>query len=105
MTKYDVVFSYGMDQDIFELRDYIALKRSIAIAENFLEGLITECETLGLAPYRGTKRRELRPNMRLLGYKHAVSVLFRVEEDKHVVVLLGISYRGRSINRILERYE
>jgi len=43
--------------------------------------------------------------MRIIGFKHAASILYRIEEEQQLVVFLGISYRGRSIERILERNE
>jgi toxin ParE1/3/4 len=105
MKTYRVVFSRGMSEDVMELEDYITIEANREIAENFVDRLVQECESLWVAPYRGTKRRYLKPNMRIIGFKHAVSILYRVEKDEQLVVFLGISYRGRSIERILERNE
>jgi toxin ParE1/3/4 len=105
MKTYRVVFSRGMSEDVMELEYYITIEASREIAENFVDGLVEECESLWLAPYRGTKRRYLKPNMRIIGFKHAVAILYRIEEVQQLVVFLGISYRGRSIKRILERNE
>jgi toxin ParE1/3/4 len=105
MKRYSVIFALGMSEDVMELEDFIALKSNQEIAAQYIDGLIEECESLGLAPFRGTKRPELRPNMRIIGFKHAVSILFRVEGEQELVVILGLSYRGRSTARILDRNE
>jgi toxin ParE1/3/4 len=105
MKRYAVVFTHGMDEDARELEEYLTEKATREIAERFIDRLAVECESLAMAPYRGAKRSDLRANMRILGFKHAVAVVFRVEEEKGLVVVLGLSYRGRSIKRILERDE
>jgi toxin ParE1/3/4 len=105
MKTFGVIFSRGMSEDLMELEDYIALKTTSETAENYIDGLIVECKSFRLAPYRGSKRRELRPNMRVTGYKRAISIVFRTEEDQKLVVFLGVSYRGRSIAQILARNE
>jgi plasmid stabilization system protein ParE len=105
MKRHSVVFALGMSEDLNELEDYIALESTEEIAALYIDTLIEECESLEFAPFRGTRRPELRPNMRIIGFKHAVSIVFRIEEQQNTVVILGVSYRGRSIDRILGRNE
>lgn len=105
MKKYRVIFALGMGEDLRELENYIALESTEEVAAEYIDGLIEECESLQFAPFRGNKRPELRRNMRIIGFKHAVSILFRIEEKQQLVVILGLSYRRRSIHRVVDRTE
>lgn len=105
MKTFRVIFSRGMSEDLMELEEYIAFKTTLETAEHYIDGLIVECESFRLVPYRGSTRRELRADMRIIGYKRAVSIVFRIEENQQLVIFLGISYRGRSIARIFARNE
>ena len=105
MKVYGVAYTRGARENILELTEYIAEKSSRRIASRYIASLVRECESLRNAPQRGTKRQDLRPNMRVIGYKRAVSIVFRVEEEESIVVILGFSYRGHSFDRILERDE
>jgi toxin ParE1/3/4 len=105
MKKYHVIYSAGASQDIEELAVYIASESSAEISTRYIRRLLRECESLALAPFRGRKRPDLRPNMRIIGFQRAVTLLFRIEEAKQLVVILGTAYRGRTIAHILERNE
>jgi toxin ParE1/3/4 len=105
MKLYEVRYSPGAREDISELTEFIASKSSGEIAFRYIASLVRECESLRNAPQRGNKRSDLRPNMRLIGFKRAVSIVFRVEENESLVVILGFSYRGQSLSKVLERDE
>ena len=103
MKKYTVTYSAGASEDIEDLGFYIASEASAEISIRYVRSLLRECNSLALAPFRGTKRPELRPNMRIIGFQRAVTILFRIEKAKHLVVILGTAYRGRTIAHILAR--
>jgi plasmid stabilization system protein ParE len=105
MKRYKVDYSDGALGDIEELAEYIAAESSKSISIRYIRTLTSACDSLATAPHRGTKRDELRPNMRIIGHKRAVTILFRIEEEKRLVVILGTAYGGRTIDRILERNE
>ncbi len=52
------------------------------------------CLGLGSAPQRGRRRDDLRPGVRVVGFKRKVSVYFKVESN--TVFILGILYGGRT---------
>lgn len=103
MKRYKVDYFITAEQDLADLAEYIAARSSEEIAMKFITALIEECESLYIAPHRGTKRRDLRPDMRVIGFKRVISILFRVEEELDLVVILGISYRGRQLDGLLQR--
>jgi toxin ParE1/3/4 len=105
VTKYIVIYSSGASEDIEDLGFYIATESSDEISIRYIRRLLRECDALALVPFRGTKRPDLRPNMRIIGYKRAVTILFRIEEAQQSVVILGMAYRGRTIAHIIERNE
>jgi toxin ParE1/3/4 len=105
MKVFEVRYSDGSEQDLRELATYILEQSSEQRAVEFTSRLVIECDSLAKAPHRGIKRTDLRPNMRVVGYKRTVSIVFRIEEEKNTVVVLGFSYGGRSVDHILARNE
>jgi len=80
MNTYSVIFSSGAREDISEIADYIASKSSSEISGRYIEGLVLECESLSLAPHRGTKRSDLRPNMRVIGHQRSATIVFGLKK-------------------------
>jgi toxin ParE1/3/4 len=105
MKHYEVQYSNGSHEDLAELATYILERSSEQRAISYIRKLVRECRSLSTAPYRGSRRSDIRPNMRVIGYKKAVLMVFRIEEVSSVVVILGFAYRGRSIDQILARDE
>ncbi len=105
MRTYAVIFSRGAREDMEEIADYIAERSSAAIADGFIDDIVKECESLCTAPHRGISRSNLRPEMRVIGYKRKASILFRIEEESGLVVILAVNYHGRSYGRVFERNE
>jgi plasmid stabilization system protein ParE len=105
MKSYAMVFSRGAREDMEEIAEYIAERSSAAIADRFIVEIVKECESLCTAPHRGTSRTDLRPKMRVIGYKRKASIVFRIEEDRGLVVILAVNYHGRSYRRLLKRNE
>jgi plasmid stabilization system protein ParE len=103
MNTYSVIFSSGAREDIAELAEYLASKSSPEISGRYIEGLILECESLSLTPHRGTKRSDLRPNMRVIGHQRSAAIVFRIEEDMRAVVILAVMYRGLKYQDVLAR--
>jgi plasmid stabilization system protein ParE len=105
MKTYRIEFSEGAREDLAELANLIATASFIERAERYIGKLVRECRSLSVAPHRGTRLQELRPNMRLIAYKHTVNIVFRIEEAIDTVVILGFAYKGRSLEHILNRDE
>ena len=50
---------------------------------------------LGTMPNRGTERSDLRPGLRIMGFRRRVTIAFRVKGDS--VSILRILYGGRNV--------
>ena len=51
------------------------------------------CENLQTFPHRGTRRDDLRPGLRTLGFRRRVTILFEVADD--TVNIIGVYYGGQ----------
>lgn len=92
--KYSVAFTRRAQADLHGLFDYLAARFSLTNAQRYVEQIEKTCLSLGTMPNRGTERSDLRPGLRTMGFRHRVTIAFRVEEDS--VIILRILYGGRS---------
>lgn len=99
MSGYRVVFGRDAAQQLEDLYEYIADNGSPDDAAQFTEAIITFCENLAELPRRGTTRDDVRPGLRILGYRKRVVIAFAVVDK--VVAILGIFYGGRDYESLL----
>jgi toxin ParE1/3/4 len=92
-----VIFSQSAEDDLIAIYDYIAERASADIALQFIERIEAYCLGFATAPERGTKRDDLRPNLRMVGFRRRATILFEVDRRKKRVVIHGVYYAGRSI--------
>jgi toxin ParE1/3/4 len=94
--NYRVTFN---PQAIRQLRDIERFLSGIMApddAEAFTETLIRFCEnSLKTFPNRNRKRDDVAKGLRLLGYRKRATILYRVNDDKHVVTISAIYYGGQ----------
>ena len=95
--NYRVVFSARFDRSVGRLIAYLGARFSEENAEEFVTKLIDICNGLATFPNRGTRRLDLGPEFRVIGYRDIVTILFRVSDKTRTVTLLNLSYRGRVI--------
>lgn len=96
---YGVTYSSEAKTDLAEMLEFIAGRSSLVTAERFTDAVVKACESLGLAPYRGTNRNTLRPDLRTVGFRRRVTIAFHVREGE--VRILRILYGGRSLDKAL----
>jgi toxin ParE1/3/4 len=94
-VKYTIVFTPEAQDDLLDLYDYIADRSSPQRALGYLERIEKTCKSLTSLPERGTRRDDLRPGLRVMGFERRVLIAFRVSSDS--VVILRILYGGRSV--------
>lgn len=92
-----VVFTPEAQDDLFGLYDYIAEHSSPERAIRYLERIERTCMSLQTLPERGTRRDDLRPGLRVMGFEHRVLIAFHVRSES--VAILRILYGGRSADR------
>jgi len=99
MTRYRVVFSSNARAQLAELHLYIADAASPSVATRYTDEVITYCESLTTFPYRGARRDDLRPGLRITHYKKRTVIVFDVDDD--LVSILGIFHGGQNYEAIL----
>ncbi len=94
---YRVEFTRRAQADLYGLFDYLADRFSLTNAQRYVEQIEKVCLGLGTMPDRGTKRSDLRPGLRTMGFRRRVTIAFRVKGDS--VSILRILYGGRSVEQ------
>ena len=97
--KYTVEFSPAALKDIKRLLRYIARKSTKSIAEGYLSRITQTCRSLETSPLRGTARPDLSPDVRTIGFERRVTIVFRVLHHQQLVIIEGIFYAGRSVEK------
>ena len=88
-----IVFRPGAEADLFALYRYIAENSDTLRAEAYVTRLEKFCMGLAAFPERGTRRDDIAPGMRMMGFERRVSIAFRILDD--VVEIVAIAYAGR----------
>jgi toxin ParE1/3/4 len=90
-----VVFTPEAQNDLLDLYDYIADRSSPTRALGYISRIEKTCTSLKNLPERGTRRDDLRPGLRVIGFERRVLIAFRVSSDS--VAILRILYGGRNV--------
>lgn len=102
---YAVILSTAAETDLFAIYDYIAERAGGAIALRFVEAIETYCLGFANMPERGTKRDDLRPGLRTVGFHRRATILFEIDHNARRVVIHGVYYAGRSLEGLEEESE
>jgi len=93
---YAVIFSAAAEVDLFTIYDYTAERAGAAIALRFIESIEAYCLGFANMPERGTRRDDLRPGLRTVGFRRRAMILFEIDRAARRVVIHGIYYAGRN---------
>ncbi|WP_313601952.1 type II toxin-antitoxin system RelE/ParE family toxin [Rhizobium sp.] len=93
--SYRIIYTPETEAELDTIYDHIAAAAGTRIAGDFVDGIITFIEGLQTFPARGTIRESSIPNLRIIGYRHSVSIAFVVQGNE--VVILGVFRRGQNI--------
>jgi toxin ParE1/3/4 len=63
--------------------------------------VVAACHALANFPERGSRRDDLRQNLRTMGYAKSVTIAFSVNVTTEVVAILGIFYGGQNFESVL----
>jgi toxin ParE1/3/4 len=97
--SYTVVFTPEAEGQLTELYGYIAAEASPEIAARFTDGIVTYCESLSTFRARGNRRDDIRPGLRVTGYRKRVAIAFHVDEDR--INIIGVFYGGQDYEAAL----
>jgi toxin ParE1/3/4 len=95
-----VVYSPQARQQLSELYLWIATESGFPDrAERFASAIVDHCDGLANFPLMGMARDDLRPGLRIVGFRRRVTIAFAVTEE--TVEILGIYYGGRDYETLL----
>jgi toxin ParE1/3/4 len=97
VARYAVSFDRAAVADFADIRDYIAEARGREFADAFIGRIIAYCESLSTVPHRGTRRDAIRPGLRTVTWRRAVTIAFAVSDERRSVLIAGAFYRGRNV--------
>jgi len=89
------VYAPETEAQLLALFFHIATVASPEIAANYTDAIMNQCESLKMFPIRGARRDDLRPGLRVFGFRRRVSIAFEITGE--VVTILGIFYGGQSL--------
>jgi toxin ParE1/3/4 len=95
-AEWSVFITRSAEADLLAIYDYIAERAGAGAAYRFSQSIETYCLDMGTVPERGTRRDDLRPGLRTVGFKRRATVVFELDRQRRKVIILGIYYAGRS---------
>jgi toxin ParE1/3/4 len=98
-VKFRITFRPQAEADLFELYRYIAERSGHAIAGRYIDRIEAACMSLENSPMRGTRRDDIRPGLRTVGFERRATIAFKVLARE--VVIVRIFYGGRDFESIL----
>ncbi|MBS0471838.1 MAG: type II toxin-antitoxin system RelE/ParE family toxin [Proteobacteria bacterium] len=99
MKRYRVRLRAVAVDDLLRLHDYIEAESGAFVAAGYIERIETACRSLMNFPHRGTRRDDLKPGLRTMGFERRATIVFTVHEID--VDILRIFYGGRDMERLL----
>jgi toxin ParE1/3/4 len=99
VAEFSVTFTPRAEAQLSALYNYIADRGGDVRAEKYVGDLVARCRAMTSFPQRGTKRSDVRPGLRTVGYKRRVTIAFSIEAS--AIVIHGIFYGGQDFERIL----
>jgi toxin ParE1/3/4 len=94
-----VLFSPEARDDLIELYDYIAESSGSGRALAYLERIESYCLGFATLPERGTRRDDLRPGLRTVGFERRLTIAFHIMSE--TVIIDRILYGGRDLEGAL----
>jgi toxin ParE1/3/4 len=98
MKRYRVGFRPGAEADLFGIYRYIAAESGHAVAGGFIDRIEAACLALETFPERGTRRDDIRPGLRTMGFERRATIVFQVQKSE--VVVVRIFYGGQDYERV-----
>ena len=89
-----VIFTRLSERQVADLYEYIARQTSEARADTYVARIIAACEGLATFPKRGSRRDDLLPGLRTIGFERRVTIAFVVTSE--AVLTEGILYGGQN---------
>ena len=101
MQRYAINFTPRAERQLASLFAYIADQSGEARADNYVSGIVAHCLSLSTFPARGTKRDDIRLNLRTMGYARSATIAFSVNDTTAIVTIYGVFYGGQDFEQVL----
>jgi len=101
MKKYEISFRPLAEADLLRLYEYIVEASGPAVAGGYIDRLEAACLALESFPERGTRRDDIRPGLRIIGFERRATIVFQVLESE--VLIVRIFYGGQDYQAALRR--
>ena len=98
-----VYFRPQAEADLSALYKYIASEAGVAVAGGYIDRIEAACMKLATFPERGTRRDDILPGLRTIGFEKRVTIAFLVLKTR--VVIVTIAYGGRDFASALREGE
>ena len=96
---HEVIFAPEALVDLTSLYDRIAEDASPERALAYVERLQRYCLAFASFPERGMRRDDLRPGLRIIGYRRRVTIAFHITPER--VIIDRVLYGGRDVEGLL----
>ncbi|MEJ0096792.1 MAG: type II toxin-antitoxin system RelE/ParE family toxin [Bauldia sp.] len=93
MKRRSVVFAPEAANDLLRLYEWIADAAGPSIAIEYIDQLEAYCLGFDLASECGILRDDIRPGLRIVGFKRRMTIAFTVDEK--IVTVLRVFYGGQ----------
>lgn len=94
-----VLFAPEALQQLVAIHDFVADAAGGPTARRYTEAIVKQCRSLARFPLRGSRRDDLIPGLRTIGFRRRVTIAFRVASDH--VLIVGVLYGGQDLERAL----
>ncbi len=94
--NYRVVFSPTASDDLDNLLIYLSEQMGVRPARSYVGKIQRYCLDFAFFPKRGVARDDLKPGLRLVGYRRRATIAFYVHDQ--TVVIARVFHRGRQID-------
>jgi toxin ParE1/3/4 len=99
VRKYKVVFRPQAALDLIDLYRTIAEKAGLEAAGAYVGRIEAACLALATFPRRGTRRDDLGPGLRAMGFERRATIVFRLEGPR--VRIVRVFHGGQDYERAL----
>jgi toxin ParE1/3/4 len=94
-----VKFSPRAERQIDALHAYVSEKSSETRADGYISRIIAFCDGLSTFPRIGTRRDDILPGLRVIGFERRVMIAFMGIDD--AVLIEGVFYGGQAFEACL----
>lgn len=94
-----VVFTALADRQLTRLHDHIGAQAGVVTADRYVERIVSFCQSLATFPARGTRRDDILPGLRTIGFERRITIALLVETE--TVLIEGVFYGGQDVDAAL----